>query len=659
MKPTKEQYSRQLKKEFFAFMQSRFSNFSLANIGYLPRWIVFAMDVMILLFAAVITYYLLSNLTLRFYSTLSVPVRYGLMVAINTFYFFFFKTYSGIIRHSTFIDGIKLLLSTLFGFLTLLLLNYISLFTIGSKIYLTPGLIFNFVLNFSLLFLFRVLVKSVFERYFAVKSNVRLIPALVYGTDANAIAVANALKLEVPSRFKLLGFVSTAPQTGSKRLLDLPILQMSHRITVLMRAKKAQALILADTKLTAQAKRELVDDCLEYGMKVFALPLVTDWQNQQEISRKVQNIRIEDLLERQPIVLDKSLVSKQLERKCILVTGAAGSIGSELTRQILAFHPKELILVDQAETPLHTLSLEIAAQLHDVTVHVIIQDIRDYAAMDRLFSKYRPHKVYHAAAYKHVPLMEQYPDQAILVNIMGTKHLADLSYQYKVEKFVMVSTDKAVNPSNVMGASKRIAELYVQSLYNAQERVTELPSTKFITTRFGNVLGSNGSVVPLFTKQIQEGGPITITHPDIIRYFMTIPEACQLVLEAGAMGKGGEIYLFDMGEPVKIIDLARKMIRMAGYIPEKDIAISITGLRPGEKLYEELLMDTSKSLPTHHDKITVAQEPIADFDRIPDMIEQLIVMARTEPPMVLVRYMKEMVPEFVSNNSEYEVLDRA
>lgn len=657
MASTREQSLRQLKKEFFAFIQSRFSNFSLSNIGYLPRWIVFAMDVMILLFAAVITYYLLSNLTLRFYSTLSIPTRYGLMVAVNTFYFFFFKTYSGIIRHSTFIDGIKLLLSTLFGFLTLLLINYISLFVVGSKIYLTPGLIFNFVLNFSLLFLFRVLVKSVFERYFAVKSNVRLVPALVYGTDANAIAVANALKLEVPSRFKLLGFVSTTPQIGSKRLLNLPILQLNRRISVLMRSKNAKALILADSQLSTQAKRELVDDCLEFGMKVFALPLVTDWQNQQEISRKVQTIRIEDLLERQPIVLDKRSVSKQLEHKCILVTGAAGSIGSELTRQILAFQPNKIILVDQAETPLHSLSLEIAAQAPRVKVHVVIQDIRDYAAMDRIFSKFLPQKVYHAAAYKHVPLMEKYPEQAVLTNVMGTKNLADLSYNYKVEKFVMVSTDKAVNPSNVMGASKRIAELYVQSLFFAQQTVTSVPTTKFITTRFGNVLGSNGSVVPLFTKQIEAGGPITITHPEIIRYFMTIPEACQLVLEAGAMGEGGEIYLFDMGEPVKIIDLARKMIRMAGYVPEKDIAIAITGLRPGEKLYEELLMDTSKSLPTHHEKITIAQEPITDFDRIPDMVEQLIQMTKAASSMDLVKYMKEMVPEFVSNNSEYEVLD--
>lgn len=631
---------------------------TLNKMGFLPRWLVFLIDIAILSFAAVVTYFLLINLTMDFYTTLSAPVRYVVMIAINVFYFFVFNTYSGIIRHSTFVDGFKLFAATFSSFVTLLSLNYFSLLVVGSKIYLTPGLIINFALNFSFLFLFRVVVKLIFEQYFNLKKDVRLLPTIVFGHDANAIAVANALKTEVPGRFKLLGFISATPQSGTKLLLDLPLLYASRRVSVLMRSLHAKALIIADSQLSASVKRELVDDCLEHGIKVFTLPLVADWQNQEEISRKVQNIRIEDLLERQPIVLDKSKVSKQLELKRVMVTGAAGSIGSEIVRQILSFEPDEIILVDQAETPLHSLSLELAAQNHKANVQVIIQDIRNYQAMERLFATYQPHKVYHAAAYKHVPLMEQHPDQAILVNVMGTKNLADLSFQYKVEKFVMVSTDKAVNPSNVMGASKRIAELYVQSLFFAQQTVTTVPTTKFITTRFGNVLGSNGSVVPLFTKQIESGGPITITHPDIIRYFMTIPEACQLVLEAGSMGNGGEIYLFDMGEPVKIIDLARKMIRMAGYVPDKDIAIAITGLRPGEKLYEELLMDTSKSMPTHHEKITIAQEPITDFDRIPDMVERLIQMAQTDSPMELVRYMKEMVPEFLSNNSEYEELDR-
>lgn len=646
-----------MKQEIKLLFYGFYNQFTLDKMAYLPRWMVFLMDVFILFFAAIVTYFILSNLTLNFYTTVSFPIRYLFLVVVNLLFFIYFKTYSGIIRHSTFTDGLKLLSATFCSFLTLLSINYISLFTVGSKIYLTPGLIINFVLNFSLLFLFRILVKLLFEQFFNVKSDVRLLPTVIFGHDANAIAVANALKVEVPGRFKLLGFLSATPQSGSKLLLGLPLLYANRKVSVLMRAIKAEALVLADNELSSHDKRKVVDDCLEHGIKVFTLPSVSDWQSQDDISRKVQNIRIEDLLERQPIVLDKSSVSHQLLNKRVLVTGAAGSIGSELVRQILMYKPDEIILVDQAETPLHNLSLELATATQEVKVRVIIEDIRNYGAMERLFATHQPHTVYHAAAYKHVPLMEQYPDQAILVNIMGTKNVADLAFKYKAEKFVMISTDKAVNPSNVMGASKRISELYVQSLFNGQERVMEVPTTQFIITRFGNVLGSNGSVVPLFSKQIASGGPVTITHPDIIRYFMTIPEACQLVLEAGAMGQGGEIYLFDMGEPVKIIDLARKMIRMAGYLPEKDISIAIMGLRPGEKLYEELLVDTSKALPTHHEKILIAQESIADFNRIPDMVDNLIGKTKTESPLELVRYMKTMVPEFVSNNSEFEVLD--
>lgn len=630
----------------------------ISNIGYLPRWIVLLIDVGILVFSATITYFLISNLTLKFYETLSAPVRYLVIVAVNTMYFFVFKTYAGIIRHSTFIDGIKLLLATFSGFVTLIGMNYIFYFAVGERIFLAPGLIFNFVLNFALLFLFRILVKSVFERYLSVKANERLIPALVYGTDANAIAVANALKLEVPSRFKLVGFISNKPKSSSKTILDLPLLQSTRRMSVVMRSMGVQALILADNLMSTEDKREMVDDCLEHGYKVYSLPIISDWENQKEISRKIQTIKIEDLLERKPIVLDKSKLALQIHQKRILVTGAAGSIGSEITRQVLEFEPQELILVDQAETPLHQLCLEIEKSSPHTKIQVVIQDIRNREAMERVFQKFLPHKVYHAAAYKHVPLMEQNPDQAILVNVMGTKNIADLALKYKADKFVMVSTDKAVNPSNVMGASKRIAEKYVQSLFYTQEAASEASSTKFVTTRFGNVLGSNGSVVPLFAKQIEEGGPVTITHPDIIRYFMTIPEACQLVLEAGVMGNGGEIYLFDMGKPVRIIDLAKKMIRMAGYIPNKEIAIKVTGLRPGEKLFEELLNNTSQTLPTRHEKIVVAQEPPEEYQKIPAMIDTLVALAQKDSHVAIVTYMKKIVPEYISNNSEYQLLDK-
>jgi FlaA1/EpsC-like NDP-sugar epimerase len=630
----------------------------ISNIGYLPRWIVLLIDVCILLFSATITYFLISNLTLQSYDTLSVSIQYLIIIAVNTIYFFVFKTYSGIIRHSTFIDGIKLLLATFSAFITLVTINYLSYFTLWNKIFLTPALIFNFVLNFSMLFLFRILVKSVFERYFSVKANERLIPALVFGSDANAIAVANALKMEVPGRFKLMGFISQKSQSGSKTILDLPLLQNNRQISLLMRSMNVQALILADSNLSADDKRELVDDCLENGYKVYSLPLISNWENQNEISRKIQAIKIEDLLERKPIVLDKAKLALQIHQKRILITGAAGSIGSEIARQVLAFEPEVLILVDQAETPLHELCLEIEKINPNVKLQVVIQDIRNRQAMERMFQKFLPHKVYHAAAYKHVPLMEQNPDQAILVNVMGTKNIADLALKYKADKFVMVSTDKAVNPSNVMGASKRIAEKYVQSLFYSQQEESNQMTTKFVTTRFGNVLGSSGSVVPLFAKQIEAGGPVTITHPDIIRYFMTIPEACQLVLEAGVMGNGGEIYLFDMGKPVRIIDLAKKMIRMAGFIPDKEIIIEITGLRPGEKLFEELLNDASLTLPTRHEKIVVAQEPPEEYQEIPEMIDTLVQLAQNDSHVAIVTYMKRIVPEYISNNSEYQLLDK-
>ena len=344
--------------------------------------------------------------------------------------------------------------------------------------------------------------------------------------------------------------------------------------------------------------------------------------------------------------------------KTILITGAAGSIGSEIARQVLSFNPKKIILLDQAETPLHHLQLETEGLNSDSEIISLVADIRNKEAMDKVFNTYTPQVVFHAAAYKHVPLMEQNPSQAILTNIEGTKNIADLSCQYKVKKFVMVSTDKAVNPSNVMGASKRIAEKYVQALQSKNHNSEEKLKTKFITTRFGNVLGSNGSVVPLFTKQIAAGGPVTITHADIIRYFMTIPEACQLVLEAGAMGNGGEIYIFDMGKPVKIIDLARKMIKLAGFVPDKDIKIQIVGLRPGEKLYEELLNDTSKTLPTYHEKIMIAEEIQDEFEALNLDIEDLIYKANYFGSEDIVLQMKKIVPEFKSMNSTFQLLDK-
>ena len=577
---------------------------------------------------------------------------------VNVFFFWLFRTYSGIIRHSSYIDAVKLLFSQLSVLVFFLFFNFIFEIFTKEKAFLNTALFINVVLSFCGLFLYRVIVKQTFELYFSEKNSTKLIRTIIYGTDANAISVANALKFETPSRFKIVGFVDRDSQNASKRMLDLPILVQKKKLPALMRSVAAEGVIMADKSLSKEEQLIIVDQCLEYNYRVYTVPLISDWENQKEISQKVKNIQIEDLLERKPIVLDSKSISKQLKDKTILISGAAGSIGSEIVRQVLEFAPKCVIMLDQAETPLHHLCLETRKMGSSTIIHTVIADVRNKEAMNRIFKKYQPQVVYHAAAYKHVPLMEENPSQAILTNIEGTKNLADLSCLYKVKKFVMVSTDKAVNPSNVMGASKRIAEKYVQSLQLKSQKEESIPTTKFITTRFGNVLGSNGSVVPLFTKQIASGGPVTITHKDIIRYFMTIPEACQLVLEAGSMGNGGEIYIFDMGKPVKILDLAKKMIKLAGFVPDRDIKIAIVGLRPGEKLYEELLNDTSKTIPTYHEKIMIAEEIQDEFETLHADIDELIGIANFFDNDDIVSKMKKIVPEFKSMNSTYQTLDQ-
>ena len=582
----------------------------------------------------------------------------SLFFGVNLFFFWLFRTYSGIIRHSSYIDAVKLLFSQTAVLVFFLFTNFLSDLVYQEKLFLNTALFINIVLSFCGLFLYRVIVKQTFELYFAETNKHQLIRTIIYGTDANAISVANALKIENPSRFKIVGFVDRKNQNASKRILDLPILILKKKLPTLMRSVGAEGVIMADKSLSKEEQLVIVDQCLEYNYRVYMVPSISDWENQKEISQKIKNIQIEDLLERKPIVLDCKSITKQLKDKTVLITGAAGSIGSEIVRQILSFNPKTIIMLDQAETPLHHLSLEIQSLETNTEIHTIIADVRNKVALNKIFDLYRPQMVYHAAAYKHVPLMEENPSQAILTNVYGTQNLADLACEYGVKKFVMISTDKAVNPSNVMGASKRIAEKYVQSLHLKGIPEGYLTATKFITTRFGNVLGSNGSVVPLFTKQIAEGGPLTITHPEIIRYFMTIPEACQLVLEAGAMGKGGEIYIFDMGKPVKIIDLARKMIKLAGFNPESEIKIKIVGLRPGEKLYEELLNDGCKTLPTYHEKIMIAQEEIHEFEFLHTEIEELIFISKESDNETIVSKMKEIVPEFRSMNSVFEVLDK-
>ena len=651
------------KSNLFSLLLEPFSRLSsigkVRNLSYLPRWVILAIDMSIVLLAAFLTFEMLSGMGLQYVHRRFVFIVIPTYLFLHLFFFWLFRTYSGIIRHSGYIDAVKIFIALFFSLLILIVINLSTYFLNGQKLFMNTGLFMNFVLSFSGLFIYRIIVKQTFETYFSESKNTDLMRALIYGSDANAISVANALKSEKPTRFKIVGFVDKQNQNTSKRILDLPILNLRKRIPVIMRSVEAEALIIADKSLTKDEKLTIVDECLEFNYKVYTVPLITDWEDRNEISKKVKNFQIQDLLERKPIVLDNKSISDQLNNKVVLITGAAGSIGSEIVRQVFSFNPRKIIILDQAETPLHHLSLETGKlKSTKVKIRTVICDIRNREAIEEIFKKFKPEVVYHAAAYKHVPLMEENPSQAIFVNVMGTKNLADLSCKYNVDSFVMVSTDKAVNPSNVMGASKRIAEKYVQSIHYKLNREQQRCDTKFITTRFGNVLGSNGSVVPLFTEQIANGGPITITHPEIIRYFMTIPEACQLVLEAGAMGNGGEIYIFDMGKPVKIIDLAHKMIRLAGFTPEKEIKIKIVGLRPGEKLYEELLNDSSKTLPTHHEKIMIAQEQFDDYEDVFQAVDGLIDTANNFSNTEIVSKMKVIVPEFISMNSAFTILDK-
>lgn len=631
--------------------------FNIHNLSYLPRWIIVLMDTMVLNVSFFFTVLIFKGTGLEYIVTPHYLVYISLLMGVNVFFFWLFRTYSGIIRHSSYIDAVKLLFSQMAVLVVFLIANFFYEVSTGEKAILNTALFINIVLSFCGLFLYRVVVKQTFELYFSDKGTNKLIRTIIYGTDANAISVANALKFETPTRFKIVGFVDKNNMNSNKRMLDLPILVQKKKLPTLMRSVGAEAIIIADKSLTKDEQLHIVDKCLEFNYRVYTVPLISNWENQKEISEKVKNIQIEDLLERNPIILDNKTISKDLKDKTILITGAAGSIGSEIVRQVIQFKPHSIVLVDQGETPLHQLTLELETIVTDSNLHSVIADVRNKEVMRRVFRTYSPQVVYHAAAYKHVPLMEENPSQAIQTNVEGTKNVADLACEFKVKKFVMVSTDKAVNPSNVMGASKRIAEKYVQSLQLRSVKENNGKGTKFITTRFGNVLGSNGSVVPLFSKQIAAGGPVTITHQDIIRYFMTIPEACQLVLEAGSMGKGGEIYIFDMGKPVKIIDLARKMIKLAGFIPDKDIPIKIVGLRPGEKLYEELLNDTSKTIPTYHEKIMIAEEIQEEFENLHLEIEELIGMSTFFSNEDIVGKMKKIVPEFKSMNSAFQFLD--
>ena len=646
---------KKLKQALSQVLESSKKRLDFKNINYLPRWVILGFDFFIVVVSLVTTKLIISRIKdqsfdITFSSTELV------ILFVNVVFFILYRTYAGLIRHSTFLDAVRFLVASISTLIVILVSYYAYYLYNATEIIFIPTLLIYSVVSFCGLFLFRVLVKQVFEVYLNYSNKDNELRVLVYGTDENAIAIASALKSEKPNRYSVVGFIDKEERNKSKQILGLPIISIQRNVPLTLRIYKAQALIIADKNITKQEAVALIDRCLDYNLKVYTAPLLSDIEENKNITSQIEKIQIEDILERDPIKLDNKLVAKEIFNKCVIVTGGAGSIGSEIVRQVAGYKPKKLIIIDHAESPLYQIQLEIKNTFPKLNFEAIINDIRNFEKTESIFQQNTPDVVFHAAAYKHVPLMENYPAEAIFANVQGSKNIADLALKYNAEKFVMVSTDKAVNPSNVMGASKRIAEIYVQALQEYSNRDLK-KTTGFVTTRFGNVLGSNGSVVPLFKRQIEEGGPLTITHPDIIRYFMTISEACQLVIEAGAMGNGGEVFIFDMGEAVKIIDLAKKIIRLAGYTPYKEIDIKVIGLRPGEKLYEELLNKNSSTLPTYNDKIMIAKVETYDYDKICNDISELLEFSNSQNKDAIVKKMKAIVPEFISMNSDYKKLD--
>jgi FlaA1/EpsC-like NDP-sugar epimerase len=527
--------------------------------------------------------------------------------------------------------------------LNIISLNYIlGYYFIPNSVIIIDALVSLFVMITS-----RLAVKALYSE---IKNPTKeKINVLIYGAGEAGIITKRTLDRDAAIKYKAVAFID-ADEDKLGRSIEGVFIFPQSKMPELIKEYEIELVIIAIQKISSQKKNEITDLCLENNVKVLTVPPVTNWINGELSFNQIKSIKIEDLLERDPIKLDDLAISAQLKNKVVLITGAAGSIGSELARQCANYSPKKIYLLDQAESPLHELELEFNEKFKDTAFEVVIADIRNVERLKHVFKSFEPQIVFHAAAYKHVPMMENNPSESIFTNILGTKNTADLANEFKVERFVFVSTDKAVNPTNVMGASKRIAEIYIQSLGKKSQ-------TKFITTRFGNVLGSNGSVIPRFKKQIEDGGPITITHPDITRYFMTIPEASQLVLEAGSIGKGGEIFVFNMGKSVKILDLARKMILLSGLKENRDIKIIFTGLRPGEKLFEELLADTENTLPTHHDQILIGKVREYDYEEVKNIINELIKLFNTQNNELIVQRMKDLVPEFKSNNSVFQKLD--
>ena len=617
-----------------------------------PRWVIVLMDLLISFVALVFAYLIRFDLKAdpelirQEWQVLSKSI--GIYFLVKLVVFLSFKIHKGIVRHTSTEDLKRILLATLtcsFIFLGLGILRYYFV----DKYFLFPTsvLIIEFLMGLLLMIGSRFFIKLLYLE--SIKSTQEFERVIIYGAGISGLITKRTIEKDGRLNYKIVAFIDDNKKKDGTRMEGVTVSHTS-KLEALIKDEGVNNAIIAIQKPNEENRQHVVEVCLANGVKVSKVPTPKSWINGEFSTKQIIRVNIEDLLGRSPIVLDENRISNQLTGHTILVSGAAGSIGSGLVKQIARYNPGKLILLDQAESPLYDLQIELGASNSDLNFEVVIGDIRSAERMERLFDYFRPNFVFHAAAYKHVPMMENNPSEAVLTNVLGTKNLVDLSKRFEVKKFVMISTDKAVNPTNVMGASKRIAEIYAQM-------ANKEGITRFVTTRFGNVLGSNGSVIPLFQRQIEQGGPITVTDERVTRFFMTIPEACQLVLEAGSMGEGGEIFVFDMGESVKIIDLAKKMVQLSGLQLGKDIEIRVTGLRPGEKLYEELLAKEENTIATHHPKILKAKVRDEDVAQL-EAINTLIGLFETQKNDEIVAKMKQIVPEFISNNSDYEKLDK-